>query len=60
MRTDQRILATLPDTFTRQMLLQATSDAGYSLSKASQIIEQGTISGEIIRIKPGNFKKNTN
>lgn len=56
---DKQIIQELPESFTRQDLLKAVIDKGYSMSKAGQIIEKGVISGELERIKPGAFRKMT-
>ena len=57
MQTNQKILDNLPKKFSRRELLSATVAAGYSQSKAAQIIELAELTGEVERIERGYYRK---
>ena len=55
--TDADFLRAMPHHFTRQELLKKVVAAGYSLSKAGQIIERAIHAGTVERSRPGHFSK---
>ena len=55
--SDAEFLREMPHHFTRKELLKTVIDAGYSLSKAGQIIERAVIEGTVQRSRPGHFSK---
>lgn len=54
---DTQILKKMPVVFTRQQLLRVTLSAGYSTSKASQILETERLAGRINRVGVGRYEK---
>lgn len=57
---DEYFLNQLEDEFTRQDLLKIVVSKGYSLSKGNAVIEYNLLTGDIVRIGRGKYKKADN